>query len=756
MKLMSTTLLVATVLIAILAQSSAAQVLPPDRSSILKQHDGALKASLLEPIMRATGPAHLASTLSMPAPLDSFFVKYMATYHIPGMAACIIKKNRVAWQGYYGFANLARNIPVSDSTIFFLASISKTVVATALMQLYEAGRFQLSDDVNKYLPFAVTNPSYPNVPITFKMLLTHTTSIQDDWNVIPTLPGDPTVPIGTFLREYLTPGGQYYNASLNFYPIAPGTAWNYSNIGATLCAYLVEIFTGMPFERYCKDSIFVPLRMTRTGWFLRELDTTLIARPYTYSSGSYVDNGLYGLRGYPAADLRTTVPSLARFLMANMNGGELEGSRVLDSATVRLMHTRWFTGDPWDLYTGQGLLWMNGFLSGNECWYHNGGFTGAMTAMWMSKENGTGIIYLCNFSPDEYPGTIVEEHLMAAADTLGGATGNPKFDKGILLVNGVDFSTYGTEIRSAYLDKSYSGRYPISFWDCFPSAPSGGYPSNLPTPIGRGPIPLEVLSNYSTVIWVGNAYNGDWEVWNATPLLTYLQLGGNVILLTKNGSGFVNSVLNDYLGLTWVEMGQTLSNSIATYPGLTTLRPLGSQTLNDVFSTTLMNSESKILFTATGPFSGERGIGVWRKPAAGGAFKKSGGNLVFVSGRNYRWNHSDLQANMEFFLNKFMGEQVATGVDVVSGIPLTYDLSQNYPNPFNPSTNIEFWIANLGFVSLKIFDVLGREISTLVNEMRAPGAYTVRWDASSVSSGVYLYQLRAGGFVETKKMVLTK
>jgi len=154
---------------------------------------------------------------------------------------------------------------------------------------------------------------------------------------------------------------------------------------------------------------------------------------------------------------------------------------------------------------------------------------------------------------------------------------------------------------------------------------------------------------------------------------------------------------------------------------------------------------------------------VWRKPAAGGAFKKSGGNFVFISGRNYRWNHSDLQANMEFFLNKFMGEQATTGVDVLSEIPLTYDLSQNYPNPFNPSTNFEFrlpagraGVSSLGFVCLKVFDVLGREVATLVNEVRPAGVYRVHWDASSFSGGVYFYQLRAGDFFETKKMVLTK
>ncbi len=89
-------------------------------------------------------------------------------------------------------------------------------------------------------------------------------------------------------------------------------------------------------------------------------------------------------------------------------------------------------------------------------------------------------------------------------------------------------------------------------------------------------------------------------------------------------------------------------------------------------------------------------------------------------------------------------------------IPERPVLDQNYPNPFNPSTNFGFGNSNSGFVSVKIFDVLGREVATLVNEVRPAGVYTVRWDASSLPSGVYYYRLQGGAFVESKKMVLLK
>ncbi|MCK9211931.1 MAG: T9SS type A sorting domain-containing protein [Ignavibacteriaceae bacterium] len=88
--------------------------------------------------------------------------------------------------------------------------------------------------------------------------------------------------------------------------------------------------------------------------------------------------------------------------------------------------------------------------------------------------------------------------------------------------------------------------------------------------------------------------------------------------------------------------------------------------------------------------------------------------------------------------------------------PSNFSLYQNYPNPFNPTTNIRFEIASPGFVSLKVIDLLGREVTSLVNEYKQAGNYDVNFDASKLSSGIYFYKLQAGNFSSTKKMVLTR
>ena len=94
--------------------------------------------------------------------------------------------------------------------------------------------------------------------------------------------------------------------------------------------------------------------------------------------------------------------------------------------------------------------------------------------------------------------------------------------------------------------------------------------------------------------------------------------------------------------------------------------------------------------------------------------------------------------------------------NISTEVPSGFSLSQNYPNPFNPVTNLEFGISDLGFVTLKVYDLLGKEVSTLVNEKLNPGTYRVEFNAGSLTSGVYFYRLSTGDFSDTKRMILIK
>jgi hypothetical protein len=102
------------------------------------------------------------------------------------------------------------------------------------------------------------------------------------------------------------------------------------------------------------------------------------------------------------------------------------------------------------------------------------------------------------------------------------------------------------------------------------------------------------------------------------------------------------------------------------------------------------------------------------------------------------------------------GTDVITNSETVEEIPTEFALLQNYPNPFNPGTKIEFKISKAVLVNLKVYDLLGREVTTLLKEEMLPGNYTIDFDASTLASGIYFYTLNAGDFVSTKKMILLK
>ncbi|HMS34641.1 MAG TPA: T9SS type A sorting domain-containing protein [Ignavibacteria bacterium] len=113
----------------------------------------------------------------------------------------------------------------------------------------------------------------------------------------------------------------------------------------------------------------------------------------------------------------------------------------------------------------------------------------------------------------------------------------------------------------------------------------------------------------------------------------------------------------------------------------------------------------------------------------------------------YRLKQTDFNGNFKYY-------ELAN--EVVIGSPEKFELSQNYPNPFNPVTHLGFGISNLGFVSLKVYNNSGKEVKTLVNEVKPAGFYEIEFDGSTLASGIYFYTLRTDNFSETRRMILLK
>jgi CubicO group peptidase (beta-lactamase class C family) len=325
--------------------------------------------------------------------LDSLIRYKMVENHIPGVASIALKDGQIVWNHCYGFAVLEDSIPVADTTLFYLASISKTSVAIALMQVWENLSFSLDEDIGIFLGFPVRNPYFPDSVISIRMCMTHMSSINDNWTILDPLniQGDSPIPLGDFLEEYLVPGGIYYSQD-NYNPWPPATQDDYCNIGAAICGYIIELLADS-FPIYCHDSIFEPLSMDETAWFLSQLDTDNIAMPYHWDSTSYVPYGHIGKPYYPCGTLRTSSRHLARLLTAFMQYGVIDDTvRILDSTTVVLMTTAQYPV----LNPEQGLFWYKKFLDGRWIWGHQGWSSGIRARIAFDWNNNTGAVLLTN------------------------------------------------------------------------------------------------------------------------------------------------------------------------------------------------------------------------------------------------------------------------------------------------------------------------------------------------------------------------
>ncbi len=347
----------------------------------------------------SAGSFHLRISEYAPAAdLNTFITTTMETYHIAGVSACAVRDGDTIWSGNYGYANIAQQIEPADTTLFLLASVSKTVTGVALMQLWERGFFELDDDINGYLPWAVHNPYYPDSVITFQMLLSHTSAIVDNWTILDALHvwgGDSPIPLGEFLYDYLVPAGTYYRLA-NFGNYPPGTRFSYSSVAVSLAGYLVETINpgGLAFEDYTQEFIFEPLGMNKSAWFLADLNVEDIAVPYFWSTGGFGAYQHYGSPDGPAGNLRTSSAQLARFLIMFMQHGQLGGTRILDSTTVEMMTTVQ-SEDP-ALGNSYGLIWAARELGGRTLWGHAGAWYGCETNMYYCPEENTGVIVLTN------------------------------------------------------------------------------------------------------------------------------------------------------------------------------------------------------------------------------------------------------------------------------------------------------------------------------------------------------------------------
>jgi CubicO group peptidase (beta-lactamase class C family) len=323
------------------------------------------------------------------AKLDPFFAEKMKAAKIPGMAVAVVKGASVRWSHGYGFADIQAKKPVTADTIFMLASVSKPVNATALLTLMAdpARKLGLDDAIDAHVPFTVRSPRFPSVPITFRMLLTHTSSIidgtNDDRRVVV---GDSPIPLRTWVQGHLA-------QRANWSTSRPGTAYSYSNSATALAGLLVELISGMNLQDYCKKTVFEPLAMQESSWFLKGLDPSHVALPYDEDGASgFKTAGHHGYPDYPDGQLRTSAPQLGRFLAMIAQRGEYQGKRILPVASADEMRRVQFP----NVEPSQALSLYYEDRDGTRVLGHNGADTGVSTDMWLDPKDNSGYVLLTN------------------------------------------------------------------------------------------------------------------------------------------------------------------------------------------------------------------------------------------------------------------------------------------------------------------------------------------------------------------------
>ncbi|MFM9985016.1 MAG: serine hydrolase domain-containing protein [Flavobacteriales bacterium] len=339
-----------------------------------------------------------------------------------GFAVSIVNEKGTLYQKGFGYSDIATGKNYTDSTIQNIASISKTLVGLALMKAQELGKLQLDDPINNYLPFKVINPNFPTNEITIRHLTAHTSSIADNefyltenyflkekqdltgMNLVfdesqVFNPKDSTVSMEMFLTNLLSEKGKW-NTNEIYTKDKPGDIYEYSNIGTTLAAFVLEKATGESFDAFTTKHILVPLKMNDSGWHFEDIDFAHYSRLY---ENPKIALPYYGMVSYPDGNFITSIRDLSLFLTElikgyNGNGTilskesfkeyfkpQLEARNFIDRNDQNPYSESYNVG----IFVGYGFT---GFIG------HTGGDPGVGSMMFFDPKNNIGRILIINTS----------------------------------------------------------------------------------------------------------------------------------------------------------------------------------------------------------------------------------------------------------------------------------------------------------------------------------------------------------------------
>ena len=331
----------------------------------------------------APSGAHALTEADVDSWLDGYMPCALRVGDIAGAVVSVVKDGKILTARGYGFSDVARRTPVDpDRTLFRPGSVSKLVTWTAAMQLVGQHRLDLDRDVNAYLDFAI--PPYQGQPITLRQIMTHTAGFNERGKSTASSDPKEEQPLDAYLKAWVPE---------RIYP--PGSTPAYSNWATALAGYIVQRVSNTPFDDYVEQHVLTPLGM-RNSTFRQPLPARLAAQMSTgYGRASEPGRSFEFIGPGPAGALSSTGTDMARFMIAHLQDGALDGQRILDPATAQTMHDSPLARvDPYSLVPPLNRMELGFFetnINGHEVIGHLGDTVNFHTILHLFMKDGVGL-----------------------------------------------------------------------------------------------------------------------------------------------------------------------------------------------------------------------------------------------------------------------------------------------------------------------------------------------------------------------------
>lgn len=349
--------------------------------------------------------------------LEAKLQKIFDESNLPGLSVSAFDDTGILFQKSFGESDLGNQTPYSNTTVQTIGSTSKTFIAVALMIAQEQGKLGLQDPINKYLPFEIHHPKFPNTPITIEDLARHSSGIEDELiyprayvildpdynaNLLPTevqeyfetFKLNQNIDLGSFLKNSLASEGKWFSED-NFGTKEPGKSYSYSNVGSALAAYVLENATGMAFYEFTQKYIFAPLQMTQSSW---DLGNNLPEQFATRYLTNFNPIPQYKLITYPDGGVITSSGDFGLFMAEMMKGAKGQGT-LLSKASYEEMFSRKVFGKE-----SSGIFWE---VSESGVFSHTGSDLGVLSLSAANPDRNAGAFLMTNIMAEDNEGMVI-------------------------------------------------------------------------------------------------------------------------------------------------------------------------------------------------------------------------------------------------------------------------------------------------------------------------------------------------------------